>query len=98
MDGQMNAVQMIHDLVRSGDISPNDGAALLDLRDELKRKAFWRGFRDGLSLGPLWRWIDRAILRRPPRPRYIQGSTHRLLCNEQLEMRDLRFLLRLAKK
>lgn len=24
-----------------------------------RRRSFWRGFRDGLSLGPLWRWLAR---------------------------------------
>lgn len=25
------------------------------------RKAFWRGFRSGVSLAPLWRWIARRF-------------------------------------
>ena len=26
-----------------------------------RRRLFWHGFRDGFSLGPLWRWIGRKL-------------------------------------
>lgn len=54
---------MIHDAVRDGRITAAQGAMLLDLRADIehraRRRAFWRGLVDGLTGGPLWRWIAR---------------------------------------
>jgi hypothetical protein len=56
---------MISDLVTSGRITAAQGAELLELRRDIqrsmRRRAFWRGFFDGITGGPLRRWIARRF-------------------------------------
>lgn len=32
----------------------------------LRRRAFWRGFWDGMALGPLWRYLARHLRKGEP--------------------------------
>lgn len=58
------SVSTIQNLVSTGRITAAQGADLLELRREFqrarRRRAFWRGFFDGFTLGPVRRWIARC--------------------------------------
>lgn len=58
-----DGIQLIHDLVRSGRISPRTGAELLELRRELamRRTFVWRAL-DAVTLGPLRRRVKAVIV------------------------------------
>jgi hypothetical protein len=57
------SVDVIHEAVRSGRMSPEQGARMLELRYELVAIARRRRFRawlvDALTLGQLRRWMRR---------------------------------------
>jgi hypothetical protein len=60
----MACVQRIHDLVVADAITPYYGALYLEaLRmwsRRWHRRLLWRSFFDGITLGPVWRWLFRS--------------------------------------